>query len=167
MSTPRKKKTAPEEQAPVNQGRHEARCSICKHLEREEIERQFLNWSNTVRIAEAHCVSRDAIYRHAHAMDLFPKRGRNLRSALEQIIEKAGDVEANVAGVVSAVSAYARINARGEWVERSEVVDMNALFERMSSAELEAYARSGALPGWFPAASVANRKSSQGESHEG
>jgi hypothetical protein len=113
-----------------------------------------------------HNVSRDAIYRHAHALDLFPKRGRNLRSALEQIIEKAGDVEANVAGVVSAVSAYARINARGEWVERSEVVDLNALFVRMSSAELEKYARSGALPDWFPAVSGRNTTNSQGGSDE-
>ena len=99
-------------------------------------------------------------------MDLFPKRGRNLRSALEQIIEKAGDVEVNVAGVVSAVSAYARINARGEWVERSEVVDLNALFERMSSAELENYARSGVLPDWFPAVSGRNTNSSQGGNDE-
>jgi hypothetical protein len=141
-------------------------CTICNHAEREEIERQFLNWANTVRIGMAHNVSRDAIYRHAHALALFPKRGRNLRSALEQIIEKAGDVEANVAGVVSAVSAYARINARGEWVERSEVVDLNALFDRMDRVELETYARSGTLPTWFPVVSGATATNGQGGNDE-
>jgi hypothetical protein len=37
-----------------------------------------------------------------------------VRAALERIIEIAGEVEVNAAGVVSAVSAYARINNRGE-----------------------------------------------------
>jgi hypothetical protein len=51
--------------------------------------------------------------------------------------------------VVSAASAYARINSRGEWVERTETVNLNALFERMSQAEMETYAKDAVLPGWF------------------
>jgi hypothetical protein len=39
----------------------------------------------------------------------------------------------------------------GQWVRRSEVTDMNRLFERMSREELDLYARTGALPDWFPA----------------
>lgn len=39
----------------------------------------------------------------------------------------------------------------GQWVRRSEVTDMNRLFERMSREELDAYAREGTLPDWFPA----------------
>jgi len=73
------------------------------------------------------------------------KRRRNVRSALERIIEKAGDVEATAA----AVAAYAKINANGQWVERSESVNLNELFERMTPEEMEAYARDGALPVWF------------------
>jgi len=34
-----------------------------------------------------------AAYRHAHARGLFAKRQRNVRAALERIIEHAGDVE--------------------------------------------------------------------------
>jgi len=72
-----------------------------------------------------------------------------VRAALEKIIERAGEVEVNVTAVVNAVSAYARIDAAGHWVERSEHVDLNQLFDRMTVAELEQYARDGKLPTWF------------------
>jgi hypothetical protein len=39
----------------------------------------------------------------------------------------------------------------GQFVRRSEVTEMNRLFERMSREELHDYARTGALPDWFPA----------------
>jgi hypothetical protein len=48
-----------------------------------------------------------SVYRHAHALGLFPKRQRNVRAALEKIIEHAGEVEVNASAVVSAMSAYA------------------------------------------------------------
>ena len=51
--------------------------------------------------------------------------------------------------MVSAVGAYARINATGQWVERSEHLDLNQLFDRMTAAELDEYAREGTLPEWF------------------
>jgi hypothetical protein len=133
----------------INQARHEAHCTVCAHPERAEIEQAFVNWVSPVRIATQFMVSSDAVYRHAQAMQLMDKRRRNIRAALERIIEKAGEVEVNAAAVVSAISTYARINARGEFVERSETVNLNALFERMSTAELEAYARNGELPAWF------------------
>ena len=31
----------------------------------------------------------------------------------------------------------------------SEYVDLNALFEKMTAQELEAYAQNGVLPAWF------------------
>jgi len=77
------------------------------------------------------------------------QRRRNVRVALERIIEHAGEVEVNAAAVVAAVSAYARINTRGEWVEQRQTVSLDALFERMSVEELEAYARDGTVPAWF------------------
>jgi hypothetical protein len=39
----------------------------------------------------------------------------------------------------------------GQFVRRSEVTEMNRLFERMSREELDVYARTGTLPDWFPA----------------
>jgi len=51
--------------------------------------------------------------------------------------------------VVAAIQAYAKINAQGQWIERSEHVNLNELFERMSKDELERYARDSKLPDWF------------------
>jgi hypothetical protein len=134
----------------VSLTRHGAKCGICAHPQREEIERAFIDWTSPTRIARVYKLSRDSVYRHAWAIGLLPKRQKNVRSALEKIIEKAGDVKANAWSVVAAVGAYARINASGQWVERRETVNLNELFDRMTRDELEAYARDGTLPGWFP-----------------
>jgi hypothetical protein len=93
--------------------------------------------------------NRSTLCRHAHALGLFSKRQRNVRAALEKIIERAGEVEVNATAVVSAVAAYSRLNAAGQWVERSERIDLNQLFDRMTALELEQYARDGKLPDWF------------------
>ncbi|HEX7729875.1 MAG TPA: hypothetical protein VF392_12610 [Terracidiphilus sp.] len=92
---------------------------------------------------------RASVYRHAHALGLFPKRQRNIRAALERIIERAESVDVTASAVVAAIGAYAKINAAGEWIDRTETVSLNDLFDRMSTQELEAYAQTGALPEWF------------------
>jgi hypothetical protein len=94
---------------------------------------------------------RASVYRHAHALGLFDRRQRNIRAALEKIIERVGEVEVTASAVVAAVQAYAKINAAGEWIDRTENVSMRELFDRMTTEELEDYARTGALPRWFRA----------------
>jgi len=81
----------------------------------------------------------------------FQKRQRNVRAALERIIEKAGEVDVTASAVIAAVQAYAKINSAGEWIDRAETVSMNDLFDRMSTEELEGYAQTGTLPEWFKA----------------
>lgn len=63
--------------------------------------------------------------------------------------------------VVAAVQAYSKINAAGQWVDRSEHVDLNALFEKMTAQELEAYAQDGSLPAWFRVTMGATASDSQ------
>src|SRR6266581_9025912 len=93
----------------ANLGRHAAECKICAHSQRQEIERDFINWQSPTTIAKSYkLANRASVYRHAHAYGLFSKRQRNVRAALEKIIERAGEVEVNAAAVVSAVGAYAR-----------------------------------------------------------
>lgn len=134
----------------VNLGRHKRNCTVCAHEKREEIEREFVNWTGAAAIAgEFRLRDKGSVYRHAHAFGLFPKRQRNIRAALEKIIEKAGDVEVTSAAVVAAVQSYAKINAQGQWIDRSEHVNLNELFERMTREELETYAKEGTLPDWF------------------
>jgi hypothetical protein len=140
---------------PSTPGRHEYHCRICSHPKRVEIEQAFVTWNSPVRISKEYGVSRDSVYRR-----------RNVRSALERIIEKAGEVEASAAAVVSAVAAYAKINANGQWVERSESVNLNELFERMSQEEMEAYAKEGVLPAWFEQAVGATDTDSRGGSDD-
>lgn len=84
MSAAKKKHTAAAES--VNAGRHEKQCSICGHTQREEIEGAFVGWRSVNKIASGFYVSRDAVYRHARASGLLEKRRRNVRAALEHII---------------------------------------------------------------------------------
>jgi hypothetical protein len=149
MSTRRSQNRATGIERAFSPGRHEHRCTICAHPKREEMEQAFVNWGSPASISKGYGVSRDALYRHAHALSLLEKRRRNLRAALERIIERAGDVEVSASAVVSAIAAYAKINTAGQWVERSERVNVNELFERMTRDEMEAYAADGTLPAWF------------------
>lgn len=137
---------------PVSLGRHKRTCSVCRHGQREEIESAYIGWRSPAAIAvEYGLADRASVYRHVHALGLSQKRQRNLRAALEHMIERASEVEATASSVVAAIQAYAKINAAGEWIDRTQTVSMNELFDRMSTEELESYAQSGALPGWFQA----------------
>jgi len=89
------------------------------------------------------------VYRHARATDLYAKRQRNIRAALERIIEQAETVEASASSIVAAIPAYVNLNARGEWFEADQRVYLDELFERMSSEEYSTYAKEGILPRWF------------------
>ena len=145
-----KRATRPRSAKPVNIGRHKRNCTVCAHLQRVEIERDFINWKGPTTIATDYGLAdKSTVYRHAHAFDLFEKRRRNVRAALEKIIERVGEVDVTAAAVVAAIQAHAKINAQGQWIDRSETVNLNDLFERMSKDELEAYARDGRLPEWF------------------
>jgi len=147
----------------VSQGRHAAECRICSHPQREEIERDFVNWRSPAAITKQYGLrNRSSVYRHAHAAGLFSKRQRNVRAALEKIIERAGEVEVTAPAVVAAVQAYSKINAAGQWIDRSEHVNLNELFERMTTLEMEGYARDGTLPAWFKAAVSATTGGGQG-----
>lgn len=141
---------AAQTEKPVSRGRHEQNCGICKHEDRASIERDFIAWRSPAKIAEEYGLrDRSTVYRHAHALSLFAKRQRNIRAALERIIERTDDVEVNASAVVAAVVAYSKINSDGRFIERTERIDLNQLFEKMSKDELEAYAKDGTLPLWF------------------
>ena len=135
---------------PVNLGRHKRNCSVCAHAQREGIESDFISWRSPAAIAAEYGLGdRTSVYRHAHALGLFAKRQKNIRAALERIIEKAGEVEVTASAVVQAIATYSKINAAGQWIDRTEHVSLNDLFDRMSNGELEEYALNGTLPDWF------------------
>jgi hypothetical protein len=129
--------------------RHARDCSICSHRRRDAIETDFVDWISPVTISRRYHVARRAVYRHAAALDLLSKRDRNIRASLARIIEQSSNVKVTGHILVAAITAYTKINSAGRWVDRSEQTNMNMLFERMSEAELDSYARSGELPTWF------------------
>ena len=104
--------------SPLDLSRHERRCTICRHPERDAIEEAFLHWRPASQITfEFKLPDRTTVYRHAHALNLFPRRSRNLRFALGLLIERAEGVTATAEGIVSAVRAYTRLTDAGEWIE--------------------------------------------------
>ena len=109
----------PKPDTPTSLGRHERKCTICVHPDRKAIEQEFLRWYAPQHIAQDHDIPyASAIYRHAHALGLFERRRRNLRLALEPLIEQANIVEATAGSVIRAVRTYAHINDAGMWIDR-------------------------------------------------
>ncbi|MGH9709270.1 MAG: hypothetical protein ACRD37_01830 [Candidatus Acidiferrales bacterium] len=97
---------------------HERKCFICWHPERETIEEMFVHWHSPMSIYTRFMLrDRSTIYDHAHATGLFAKRRRNMRCALERIIERADERDISAHGIVAAIKAYASLTASGEWVE--------------------------------------------------
>jgi hypothetical protein len=138
----------------VNLGRHQAQCSICKSLVREQIEEDWLNWKSPSHIVENYKnLSRDALYRHVRALGLNDKRRKNYSVALERIIESVDYIHAiRCSDVISAVKALAKLNGLGQKGKPVQGADLRKLLARMSHEEREHFVKDGTLPKWFPAA---------------
>ncbi len=98
--------------------RHRRLCAICRHTDRDSIEQDFLHWMGPCEIASHYDLpDRFTVYRHAHATGLIALRKRNLRSALEYVIEGAEAIQPTASGLVCAMRAYTRITDDGEWLD--------------------------------------------------
>jgi hypothetical protein len=96
--------------------RHKARCHICRHAQRQEIEEDFLDWTSPREIAETYGLADfRAIYRHANALGLFDQRRTNIQRATDRIIEQVGEVEVNALAVVAAIRTA--LNEERQWLE--------------------------------------------------
>jgi len=139
--------------AGVNLGRHQAQCTICLSSCRQEIDELFIDWVSPQVIASKYSnLSRDSVYRHAHACDLFSKRERNIRRALERFIERVDTTMLNGSSIISAIKAYVRLNSAGQGAEQAQGTNPKKLFERMSKEEREGFAGDGTVPNWFSGA---------------
>jgi hypothetical protein len=101
--------------------RHSRKCKICSHPDREAIEELFINWHSAEDIralfAIYHPFDWSAIYRHARAAGLYPKRRKNLRAVLDLLLEGVTSVPPTAHGVIAAVRAYSCLTEANNWVE--------------------------------------------------
>lgn len=135
---------------PVSPNRHENTCSICGHPRRAEIERQFRDGASTWRLARHYSINRPAFYRHARTFNLFGRLGPNISSALAQLIEQYETLSVTAPPLVAILELCAGIDDPGRRVEPAESAHINELFDRMTAAQLDVYAKDSTLPEWFP-----------------
>ena len=99
--------------------RHQRKCEICNHPDRDAIEEEFVHWHQPYAISSRYNVSKQSIYRHAHATGLIVQRRENTRSILERILEQAAGTATRITGqtVINALRAYTCLTDDGRWVE--------------------------------------------------
>ena len=95
----------------------------------------FVHWHSASRIHRRFMLpDRSTIYDHAHATGLFAKRRRNLRYALEHMIERADECDISSHGIVAAIKAYASLTTSGEWIEPARRVIYTSVSSSRASA---------------------------------
>jgi hypothetical protein len=97
--------------------RHQRKCAICHHPEREEIEELFLHWHNPWNIAAGYKVSARSLYRHAHATGLYAARQDSLRPVLDRLLERVEDAKISGDCIIRAVRAYSCLGGDNKWTE--------------------------------------------------
>jgi hypothetical protein len=141
--------------ARVDINRHSRDCSVCAHPDREEIEREFSEWKPAEVIARERKISPAAFYRHIRAMGLLARRDRNIKAALASFIERGYRVGVTASSFIAAITAYSKINAEGEWIDKLEDVRATknlSQLERMTRGELARYIEKNELPAWWNSA---------------
>jgi hypothetical protein len=100
---------------------HSSQCTICRHPQRAEIERDFLDWLGPRKIAREYGLSsQSTLYRHAHALGLFHRRRHTLQFALGRLIEQVDDVKPTAASIISAIRLMTKLNAQTVYAEETE-----------------------------------------------
>jgi hypothetical protein len=145
----------------VNLGRHRSQCKVCRHPQHQEIEDDWTGWASPSVIEHDYGVGRYSMHRHVCALGLRKKRQRNIRMALERMIEKVDYAQATSSAIVSAIQAYVKITSAEQEKENLQGANFKKLLERMSQEEREAFARNGSLPEWFSIAIAATPSDSQ------
>jgi hypothetical protein len=97
--------------------RHSRLCTVCQHPDRDAIEEEFIHWHNPNDTRYDYGITRAALYRHAHAVGLFARRERNLRSALGHMIQRSMNITPTSDSILRAIRAYSCLNRDGKWTE--------------------------------------------------
>lgn len=106
---------APAPEAPLE--RHQRKCVICAHPEREAIDELFVHWHSPKFIVYQYDLPIRSLIRHAHATGVYAKRQGNLRAILDRILEHADNATVSGDSIVRAVRAYTCLTGDNQWVE--------------------------------------------------
>ena len=128
--------------------RHERKCYVCHHPDRDAIEAAFVMWRRPKAIVETFLLRGDSLYRHAVAFDLYTRRRNNLRSVLENVLERGVETDITGETLLGAVRAYACLDESNRWIEPTT----NVMFStnRSPQAKLTANVIVGSLPEAIP-----------------
>ena len=149
---PTKRARASQQASRTSLSHHQRKCTICHHPERDTIEEMFVHWHSSSSIHRRFMLrDRSTIYDHAHATGLFAKRRRNLRYALEHMIERADECDISSRGIVTAIKAYASLTTSGEWIEPARRV----IYTSTSSSDASPRAAANPSPHHSPNRNVA------------
>ncbi|HKV47858.1 MAG TPA: hypothetical protein VJN69_07175 [Candidatus Acidoferrales bacterium] len=119
--------------------RHSRKCQVCHHPDRDAIEGAFVMWRRPRGIAQVYRLTGDSLYRHAVAFDLYTRRRNNLRSVLDNIMERGIETEITGETILGAVKAYTCLDDNNRWIEPTS----NVLFSANQSASAGALASYG------------------------
>jgi len=97
--------------------RHQRKCAICHHPEREVIEELFVHWHQPYSTANHYKVPARSLYRHAHATGLYLIRQQNLRSVLDRFLERVHDATVSGDSIIRAIRAYSCLTPNNKWIE--------------------------------------------------
>ena len=96
-------------------------------------------WRRPRGIAEVYRLTGDSLYRHAVAFDLYSQRRNNLRSVLDNIMERGIETEITGETILGAVKAYTSLDDSNRWIEPAT----NVIF---STKPAEARAQLSSIP---------------------
>ena len=162
-----------EEERSARLRRHQAQCSVCQHPQCQEIEEAWVAWENTTLLAKDYGLSRDAIYRHMRALDLFTVRQKRVKVIYEKILERLDMVSVNGATLLAALRDYTALLEKEEAKQASTGASQE-VSSPMSDLEPAALAKDESLPeeatsdssgGETSATAVGNLEAEQGATH--
>jgi hypothetical protein len=104
--------------SPAERDRHSRKCLVCNHPDRDAIDQAFVDWHLPRSIAKEFRLPIDSVYRHAHAIGLFPARGEKVRECLAPILEQAETCQASANDIINAVKVMASLTDDGKWIRR-------------------------------------------------
>lgn len=117
LRSPNRRTPAENKELPPDQDRHSRKCQVCSHPSREEIEDEFIHWRKPRFIAKRYDISWASLYTHARVFDLFKQRGRQVRSVLENIMERGVETLTTGDTVLRAVKYCTCLTDDNKWIE--------------------------------------------------